>query len=402
MKRSDHQRNILLGLALTAASVLPAVLSSTGTPSPSTALVTPPVTTVTIAATAHSGTVSGLADGKLQIHFMDVGQGDGAILISPQGETVLFDTGKRNNCDLPVSYLQQLGISKIDYLVASHYHDDHIGCVTDVLSDFPLQQAAYDRGGNYSSATFQNYVTTVGSKRQTATAGTTITLDSGSANPVRIEFAAVNGNGVSTTNENDLSVVAVVRFGSFDAVIAGDLSGFKTGSYEDIETSVAPKVGQVEVYKVDHHGSQYSSNDVWLATIKPKIGIISTGVGNKYGHPTPECLERLHAAGVKTYWTEVGEGVEPEPAFDVVGKNIVVEAAPGDSTFTVAYGSGQLDSYSVWGSVGGTTASPYAWSKNSSVYHLAGCKYVQNISAANLQKGNAPPAGKTLHVGCPK
>ena len=208
-----------------------------------------------------------------------------------------------------------------------------------------------------------------------------------------------------TTNENDLSVVAVVRFGNFDAVMGGDLSGFKTDSYEDIETGVAPKVGQVEVYKVNHHGSRYSSNDTWLNTLKPKVGIISTGVGNKYGHPTQECLDRLHAAGIKTYWTEVGEGVEPEPGFDVVGENIVVEAAPNSTTFTVTYNFTKTDTYSMWGATATNTtpsAPTYAWSKKSKVYHFAGCKYVQNISPANLDKGNTTPAGKTLHQGCPK
>jgi competence protein ComEC len=188
----------------------------------------------------------GQANGKLQIHFMDVGQGDGAVLISPLGETVLFDNGKRGNCDLPVSYLQQLGITKIDYMIVSHYHDDHIGCTTDVLDEFPLQKKSYDRGGTYSSATFQNYKTKVGTKRTTATIGTVITLDSGSPNPVRIEIVGLNattvhGTIVVTSNENDLSVVPVVHFGNFDVVIAGDLSGFKTDSYEDIETFVGQK-----------------------------------------------------------------------------------------------------------------------------------------------------------------
>jgi len=347
--------------------------------------------------------VLGQANGKLQIHFMDVGQGDGAILISPQGQTVLFDNGKRGKCDLPLSYLQQLGVTKIDYMIASHYHDDHIGCTTEILDEFPLQQKAYDRGGSYNSATFQKYVAKTGSKRATAIAGTTtITLDPGSTSPVKIEIVALNGNGIQTTNENDLSVVAVVRFGSFDAVIAGDLSGFESDSYLDIETSVAPKVGPVEVYKVSHHGSKYSSNDTWLATLKPKVGIISTGVGNKYGHPTQECLDRLHAAGLKTYWTEIGEGVEPEPGFDVVGGNIIVEAAPGSSNFTVSYNSGQLDTYSTSGNDTAVTTPTYAWSKKSSRYHFVGCMYVQNISPANLEKSNTPPAGKTLHNGCPK
>jgi beta-lactamase superfamily II metal-dependent hydrolase len=345
----------------------------------------------------------GQANGKLQIHFIDVGQGDGALLISPLGETVLFDNGKRGNCDLPVSYLQQLGTTRIDYMIVSHYHDDHIGCTTEVLTEFPIQKKGYDRGGTYSSSTFQKYLTRLGAKRTTASVGTTITLDSGSANPVKIEIVALSGNGVATTNENDLSVVATVRFGNFDAVIGGDLSGFKTGSYEDIETSVAPKVGQVEVYKVNHHGSSYSSNDVWLATIKPKIGVVSTGVGNVYGHPTQECLDRLHAAGVKTYWTEVGNGVEPDPTFDTIGKNIVVEATPGSWSFTVTYGSNQVDTYADWGAPpDAETEATFAWSKNSSVYHFAHCKFVKNISAANLQKGNTPPAGKTLHNGCPK
>jgi hypothetical protein len=113
-------------------------------------------------------------------------------------------------------------------------------------------------------------------------------------------------------------------------------------------------------------------------------------------------LERLHAAGVKTYWTQVGEGVEPEPGYDTVGKNIVVEAAPGSSTFTVTYGFGQMDTYPMWGAIDSAATPTFAWSKKSKVYHFAGCKYVHNISPANLEKGNSPPAGKTLHVGCPK
>ncbi len=198
----------------------------------------------------------GQANGKLQIHFMDVGQGDGALLISPQGETVLFDDGVRNDCDRALAYLQQLGITEIDYHIASHYHDDHIGCAVKVLQDFPLKKAAYDRGGSYNkkSNTFTDYTNFVGPLRKTAIEGSALILDQDSAHPVHIEFVAMNGNGIVTDNENDLSLVSVVRFGKFDAVFGGDLSGFAGNGYKDIETSVAPKVGQVEVYKVNHHG----------------------------------------------------------------------------------------------------------------------------------------------------
>ncbi len=87
------------------------------------------------------------SNGKLQLHFMDVGQGDGALLISPRGETVLFDDGTSTDCDKPLPYLQQLGVKQIDYHIASHYRSDHIGCTAEVFGQFPLTKAAFDRGG---------------------------------------------------------------------------------------------------------------------------------------------------------------------------------------------------------------------------------------------------------------
>jgi beta-lactamase superfamily II metal-dependent hydrolase len=362
------------------------------------------------------------ANGKLQIHFMDVGQGDGALLVSPLGETVLFDDGALNNCDKPVSYLQQLGVTKIDYHIASHYHSDHIGCAVQVLHDFPLKKAAYDRGQDYNSSVYHSYVTAVGSLRQTANPGLTITLDAQSPAPVVIKIVSVNastedGKVVDTSNENDLSVSSLIHFGNFDAEIGGDLSGYKSDSYEDIETSVAPKVGQIEVYKVHHHGSRYSSNTNWLWTTKPQIGIVSCGDGNRYNHPTAECLEALHKAGIKTYWTETGNGVEPEPGLDVVGGNIIVEVPSDSKTYTVTYQGNKTDQYTVrkTGAAGpgiatvttATNNSPfaspsYAWSKHAQVYHFVGCKFVQNISPQNLVQGAAPPDGKTLHKNCPQ
>ena len=208
-----------------------------------------------------------------------------------------------------------------------------------MLGAFPLQKAGYDRGGSYNRAVFRAYVAATATKRQLATEGLAVTLDAGSATPVTIKIVALNGAGISTTNENDLSLVALVKLGDFEAEIGGDLSRFKTGSYEDIETSVAPKVGQIEAYKVHHHCSAYSTNPFWLQTIQPKIGIVSGGSGNTYGHPTEECLERLHNAGVKTYWTEAGAGGQPEPDQDVVAGNVVVQFQPGAGTFAVSYGT---------------------------------------------------------------
>src|SRR5215813_12735716 len=114
------------------------------------------------------------------------------------------------------------------------------------------------------------------------------------------------------------------------------------------------------------------------------IGIISTGNGNTYGHPTLECLERLHKAGVKTYWTETGNGADPEPGYAIVGHNIVVEVAPTATSFSVTYNDTHVDNYPFWGETP-VVVPKYAWSKKSDKYHYTNCEYVKNISAANLE-----------------
>jgi beta-lactamase superfamily II metal-dependent hydrolase len=366
---------------------------------------------------AVAASAAAQANGNLQIHHMDVGQGDGAVLISPGGQVVLFDAGedlKKRDCTKPVSYLDQLGIKHIDFLFVSHYHYDHIGCIPAVLAQFPLQGDAYDRGDKYSSSTFTNYKEAVGSHRKTAAIGDQITLDKNTPNPVVITIVAVDGKSehglVHTTNENDLSLAVVVSFSSFKEEIGGDLSGDNTEMYEDVETPVAPDVGKINVYKVHHHCSSHSTNDRWMDTTQPQVAIISTGDGNAYGHPTADCLERIHAHSVKAYWTETGNGAEPESGIDVVGKNIVVEVPPHASSFTIAFNGTHLDTYSITGApvapAGGgtpTAAVPkYAWSKHSPYYHLSTCRFVENISPANLQQGDSPPSSKTLHKNCPQ
>ncbi len=362
-----------------------------------------------------AGVAAAQASGKLQIHHIDVGQGDGAVLISPGGQVVVFDAGedmKKRDCTRPVSYLDQLGIKHIDYLFVSHYHFDHIGCIPAVLAQFPLLNDAFDRGNSYPGATYTSYVTAVGSHRKTASVGDTLTLDKNSPNPVVISVVAVDGRSahgtVQTSNENDLSLAAVVSFGSFKEEIGGDLSGDNTQMYQDVETPVAPDVGKINVYKVHHHCSSHSTNDTWLVDTQPTVGIISTGDGNDYGHPTADCLERLHTHNVKAYWTETGNGGPPEPGLDVVGGNIIVEVAPSALTYTVTYGGSHADTYSIGTSGGSTgtgsvaTTPKYAWSKKSSSYHLATCRFVQNIAPENLEKGDSPPPGKTLHKNCPQ
>jgi beta-lactamase superfamily II metal-dependent hydrolase len=307
-----------------------------------------------------------------------------------------------------VSYLHTIGITHIDYMIISHFHQDHIGCAARFLTDFPLQKEAIDRGGTYNNGAFQPYVDKAGAKRTTGTVGRIITLDAASQNPVKIEIVAMNGNGVATDDENDKSLATVIRFGEFDAEISGDLSGFDTPRYKDIETSVAPKVGQVEVYKVHHHGSSHSSNPEWLRITHPKIGIVSCGAANTFGHPTQETMDALHQAGVKTYWTSAGHGVSADPSLDFVGGNIVVQVTPGSQSFTVTRNGNNTDTYTCWGTAtppGGNTGAPelFWWSTRSAaqVYHYSQCSSV-NHSATYWAHDSVAPVGWRLHTGCPR
>jgi beta-lactamase superfamily II metal-dependent hydrolase len=316
------------------------------------------VVALVLAASAATPLVAfALGNGKLQIHHVNVDQGDGILLISPLGQTALFDDGNYLGCTGIKTYLQGLGITVVDYHFASHYHSDHVGCIDDLAAiGITIGTAGYDRGYTYSSGVYTAYTTTLGAKRQTITQNQVITLDAGSATPVLLKCVNLNGAGVYSptgSDENAKSVVMLVSYGNFNEVIAGDLTG---DGATDVETTIGPQVGDVEVYKVHHHGSAYSSNDNWLTATTPEVGIIQVGDGNSYGHPTSAALTRLHNHGVSTYWTETGAGAAPNPTWDTVANGaVVVQADPGAGAAYTVSGAGFADT---WYNDGGTPPPP--------------------------------------------
>ena len=290
-----------------------------------------------------------LGNGKLQIHHIDVAQGDGAIIISPQGQVAIVDDGTNatdSTCAMFVNYIRGLGVTRFDYNFASHYHSDHIGCLPALISSgVPLDSAGYDRGYSYSSGAYQQYVNFLGTKRRTMAKNQTITLDAGSPFPVYIKCIDLNGAGVypvDGSEENAKSMVLRITYGCFDEVMGGDLTG---SAGEDVESTVGPEVGDVEVYKVHHHGSAYSSNGNWLNATTPEVAVISLGNNNPYDYPTSEALMRLHNYDVKTYWTELGSGVSPVPGLDKVGGTIIIEANPQPRAAYTVKGNGFVDTY---------------------------------------------------------
>jgi beta-lactamase superfamily II metal-dependent hydrolase len=274
----------------------------------------------------------------LEIHIIDVGQGDCTLVISPTGGTFLFDAGTNGKGNTVVyPYMQSLGLDALDYICASHYHMDHIGGIDDVVDNIGIDSvrvAVLDRGWSYTTLTYQDYAATVAPKRTTIVESQVIDLGGG----VTITCLGVNGNGQlsppfeNSYDENDLSVTLLVEYCDFEFFVAGDLSGVNSSSYNDIESSIAPEVGDIDVYRVDHHGSASNSNATLVSTLMPEVSIISVG-SNSYGHPTQTVINRLVSYGSYIYQTELGSGgTIPSGDGEVVNGHVIIEVDGGHYT----------------------------------------------------------------------
>ncbi len=266
------------------------------------------------------------ASGDLIITLIDIGQGDSTLIQSPSGRTLLFDGGKNGRgSSIVVPFLHSVGVDTLDFMVASHYHDDHIGGLDEVFNAIPVREAVYDRGWSYGTASYTSYANTVASKRQTIEANQVIDLGDG----VTVTCVALNSNDqlappyTHSTEENEYDVCLLIQYGGFDYFQAGDLTGGGL-SYDDIETSVAPLVGDVDVYHVSHHGSNSSSNIAFLQTVQAEVSVISVG-DNSYGHPSQTILDRLVQYGSFVYQTETGDGgTLPSQDLRVVGGHMAI------------------------------------------------------------------------------
>lgn len=244
----------------------------------------------------------------LFIYHIEVGQGDSTLIVSPEGKTLLVDGGNNgmgNRKVIPL--LKVLGITSLDYMVATHYDADHIGGFDEVLKYVGnVEGAAYDRGDPEKESptkTYRDYVRYAGEKRTTIHPGDKIDLGAN----IEVECVAVNGEVSSDAaispadvEENAGSVALRLRYGKFDYFIGGDLTGGgRSGSKwtEDVESEIAPQVGDVDVIRVNHHGSLTSSNATFLAVLSPEVAIVSVGNGgsnrSRYHHPSREVLDRF-------------------------------------------------------------------------------------------------------------
>jgi len=255
---------------------------------------TPASTTVTLTQTVTQSPTLASSSGKMTVSFIDVGQGDSELIQSLSGKVMLIDAGPTATESKVVKYLQDQGISTIDVVVATHPHEDHIGGMSAVLNGFTVKQFI-DSGYPHTTSTYENMLNLIDERNipfRTVANGDTIAFDPA------ITVQVLNPQKTFTDDINQNSVVLKMTYGKISYLFTGD-----AGS--DAENYYAGAVGDINILKVAHHGSNTSSGAYLLSQITPEVSVIEVGSVNSYGCPTSAALQRLQQAGSKVYRTDL-------------------------------------------------------------------------------------------------
>jgi competence protein ComEC len=260
-------------------------------------------------------------DGKLRIHFLDVGQGDAALIVFPGGSTMLIDaggdfdfTGREMNIEdeetergfrdnahsigeMVVSrFLWSKGLTEIDYALATHAHIDHIGGLTDAVRNFQPGQLILARAPA-DSLKMTRLVDLCSERR--IPLGAIGAGDRFEIEGVRVETLwPERGEDIGSESGNDESIVLRIVYGSASVLLAGDIE-------QETEASLLRSVDDLraDVLKVPHHGSRSSSTQRFIDAVSPRWAVISVGERSRFGHPHREVIDRYKDKGVTVLQT---------------------------------------------------------------------------------------------------
>jgi competence protein ComEC len=252
--------------------------------------------------------------GKLEVHFINVGQAD-SILIKQGSKYMLIDAGNNGDGKLVKNYLLQEGIKNLEYVIGTHPHEDHIGGLDYIINDFKIGKIYLPKATS-TTKTFQDVVMAMKNKGMKATVpkpGETFNLGS-----AKLTILAPNGSEYKDLN--NYSIVIRLEFGANSFLFTGDAE-------EVSEKEILAKGFKVkaDLLKVGHHGSRSSTTPEFLAKVNPKYAVVSCEIGNDYGHPHKETMDKLKNKNIPLYRTdELGTIIATSD-----GKTIKFNTKPG-------------------------------------------------------------------------
>ena len=253
---------------------------------------------------------------EMTVHFIDVDQGDSTFIELPDGKSMLIDAGETEQGDKVVTYIQSQGYDKINYLVATHAHSDHIGGMSAVLNSFNIDNF-YFTSAETSTQIYNNLLNAVdksGAEVHSVMAGDII-FDN-----ANLLAEVVAPKEIDNDEQNNNSIVIKLTYGNNKFLFAGDA---EKSEEDGIWTNI-----KCDVLKVGHHGSDSSTTANFLKKVEPNYAVISCGLYNSYGHPTDKVLQRLDNNNIEIFRTDKQGSI----VFTCDGNAITINNSPYEYT----------------------------------------------------------------------
>lgn len=235
---------------------------------------------------------------RLIVWFFDVGQGDAIFIESPTGHQVLIDGGPNNAVLEKLSAVMPFWDRTIDDVILTHPHADHIDGLVDVVDRYTVSRM-YQTEISFYTPLRPEFEKRLSYDEQRIDVVGPIEIDLGGGAVLQIIYPNTSFVGGKVDDPNETSVVALLTYGDTSVLLTGDAT-------EDNEPDLMQALDQtIDVLKVGHHGSAYSSTMPFLQAVRPRYAVISCGVNNDYGHPAPSTIERLRAIGSTIFRTDL-------------------------------------------------------------------------------------------------
>lgn len=231
----------------------------------------------------------------LNVHFIDVGQGD-SILIQFNNKNLLIDSGSRCMCNKTLNYIKNQGVKTLDYVIATHPHEDHIGCMDKIINEFNVK-SFYAPRVSTNTEEFKYMIKEL--KRKNLTIHSAFVNKHINIDP-KLTCKFIAPNSKSYDNINNYSGVIKLTYNKCSFIFTGDAEKIS-------ENEMINNINDLscDVLKLGHHGSKTSSTEDFLNKTNPKVAVISCGYNNKYNHPNKIVLKRLMEHNIKILRTDL-------------------------------------------------------------------------------------------------